>query len=479
MPGSYALAYVQQGCSASQADGSAEHPWGSIGQALDFVEPETQILVAPGVYEESVWISANGILLVGSTSPDDLAQATVIRSPPGSPAIVVKDAEEVVIADLHILEPTSAGIWVWQGKVQIEGCSIENALPDEQDEHGYGILATNGSDIEVVESTILHSPAAGILIQSSLATIRDNMVGNNAGGGLRLELSGGDPGDEQHAAIIEGNTFKDNMVVGVGVFGSEAALRDNLVTGTAAGGVGDVADGIIVSELKDQAGEILKGSSATIEEGNTIDNSGRIGVIFAAGSAGEVVDGNVVSGNGSAGIWVQDGAGTQSADGIRIEGNHVLENTFVGICVTTGARTLIKDNVVEQTLKGEKFEGAKLVATGDGIALLNKAEASVVSNQLNDNWRVGIVADSAAGSGTNIADNQIVHSVDSQGIVLQNQSEDDPVEVAPDANPGSIPETAGPDEKPLELLAEMKDGFVSPASLVSDSDPGGLPETVQ
>ena len=222
---------------------------------------------------------------------------------------------------------------------------------------------------------------------------------------------------------IHENELDGNAEVAIGVYSSAVRIEGNLIANTQAAGTDGIDDGIVVSRLKDAGGAYLGEADAVIE-GNTIQDNGRIGVLFSAAARGSVVD-NEISGHGvgadfAAGIWAQAGAG--GPDGLTIKGNTITRNRYVGIGLTSAARASIAQNTaIDDTEAAEVFDGVSQFLLGDGIGVFDSAYAAIQGNTIRNSGRFGVILDAADESST-LGGNTISGSGEF-GVVVQHQTE--------------------------------------------------------
>lgn len=465
-------------------DGSKSSPFATISEAILFAEETadgskgTVILVEPGVYFEALEIRVqelnNPPLQVQAWSPDSEQQVEFeLRPPAGSPAGIMLVGpgggvpELVKLVGARVVDATSVGIWVAGARVEMSRCRIEGAVGTPALPFGYGVLVTDSAEMTVADSQVIGSERVGILVKSAVATVAKTLVEDNTGGGIRFEKSDG--------FVVDDCDVQDNGIAGISAFSSAGEILDTSIEGTlppadAVDSQPASADGIVIGELfVENAGQ---GPSAVLVERNVVSDNARVGVLLSDGATGHVVD-NVVSGNQRAGIWVQYGGAGEGFEVVQIAKNQVLDNKYIAVGVTHGARVEIEDNLIGATVPVVHFEGVEMLTRfGDGIGLFENAQANISGNVLVKNHRVDILLDSA-GEGTTVDSTNERESgaIDKLLIVQQEASLEGDVTVGLATADWVDFQQFGPGESVYELMEEAVEGF---KNLVGPG--GGVPE---
>ena len=464
--------------------GSKDSPFATIGEAIAAAEEGptgskgTAILVAPGVYEEAVLVRtqqlSNPPLTIFGWAEDSASIATFeLRPPIDSQAGIMLVGpgggvpESVKLVGVNIVEPTSVGIWVYGVDAELSTCTVVRTRSTLEQPFGYGILATAGGVLRVTDSRVEESDSVGILVQGAQASLRKSVVEDNAGGGVRFELS--------NEFTVESCTLEDNQVFGIAAFSSTGTIQDSTIQNTKKAAEEDSgqsgADGIVVGELVQGGTE--EGPSAVHIERNTVTGSGRVGVLFSSGTSGEVVD-NVVNDNQRGGIWLQlGGGGDVEVEEILVRANEVLGNGYVGIGATHGVRVTIMENVVGGSTPGFYFEGVEMKPDfGDGIGVYEGSFASILGNTLSKSGRVDVLLDSVADGTTVDATNQREAGSSEQfAVVLQDPLPDGEVSVELQTEQWVDYQQADPGTQFHKLTDEAEQGY---KALVGPG--GGVPE---
>lgn len=447
------LVHVSAACPASGADGSPEHPYPSMQQAIDAASPGDAILVAPGTYPENLVIDEM-ISIIGAGDDVEPADAPVVLEAPEAFAVqVVDNAPSVVLQGLAIVNAPGAGVWARNGaEVFLHGLRVEGTQPDENGDYGYGVLATDDGSIIVCKSAVTGSALAGVLVSGAHAEIEFSEIsGNHGRGGVRLQEAASE-------VKITGTVLDGNDEAGIGVYGSDVLVEDCTVRGTVATGDANIGDGLVVTRLKDDGGMFFGAAKATVI-GSTFADNARLGLLFSGGAEGGVAS-TTISANGfgaafGGGLWAQSGSG--AAAGLSIQGCEILENRYLGIGLTSGAKALIQGNqAISGTVAEDVFVGLDEAPIGDGIGVFSGALATIADNQIGGNGRFGVVLDGA--EGTTIEGNTVTGSADA-GVLVQNQA------AAPALGSNTFSANAGGDSKVLGAADKkalvVKDDFSS------------------
>jgi hypothetical protein len=403
--------YVSAKYTAGGSDGSAAHPFAAIGPAIAAANGPTVVLVAPGTYAESLEITKSDLGVYGSSDPKSQA-GIILQAPEGTAAIRITGASNVTVQSVSISKPTIAGIWVNGGQTTtLSGIVVDGSHGLAAQPFGYGVVATNAAGIILQHSKITGSSQVGVMVTGASGIILQSEIGGNALGGVRIQ-------DGVGGSRVEGCQLVANTVMGIGVFGSQAIILQNGVSGTIASkadpatGLEDgIADGVIVSEG-------LMGSPANVEvkQNNLIHDNGRAGVLVDGNAMGIILQ-NDIGGNRHTGIYLQSGAGGPT--GVQVTSNILMGNHVGGIGVTTNAAGIILQNTVGGTLAEPLFTGLDMPVIGDGIGVYAKASATIEGNTVTGSGRFGVIFDGASGATTALKANVVSGSAKSE-IILQN-----------------------------------------------------------
>jgi parallel beta-helix repeat protein len=412
------VVYASASCPASSADGSQDHPFATITDAVTAGGKGATILVAKGTYGENLALTSDVTIIGAATAGMHGGDAGIILQAPAGDAVRVSNGANVSLTGFDIEGAKSVGILAIGGSATISASKVVGTVEDaSQPGVAYGVSAATEGAIILQDSAVTGSALIGVYFVSATGTVSSSDISNNAGGGVRF--------DSSEEGTLEGNTLTSNSGFGVAVFGSVGIiLQDNQISGTALapiapGSSEQMGDGLVVGQATGETGSSITAS------GNTIDGSGRVGILAAAGAHGIILQDNTVTSSAAtigfgAGIWLQEGAGADASS--EISRNKVGANRFVGIGLSGDTHGIIlQSNVVTNTTMGTFFAGGQQGSIGDGLNVLAGASANITGNTVSGNARLGLILDQADGANTALSGNTV--SDNAQGaIILQDQS---------------------------------------------------------
>jgi parallel beta-helix repeat protein len=422
------VVYVSAACPADGADGTADHPYPTIGDAASKAKAGATVLVAAGTYKEQLAITRDLTILGEVTKGAMGADGAIILQSPEPYAVTVGPGATATIQGFRIEDAQGIGVWASGGSVTVDGCSIAGTTlytaPKSTVASGFGVLASEDGAIILQDSAVTGSALGGVLltgapmmgatVNGASGSIVSSDVSHNKGYGVRVDQASG-------MVTIQDSTLSANVGFGIGVFSSGAIILQNHIEDTALDASG-IGDGLITG-ANVVGGVPVPIPSSIRATGNTITGSGRVGALCAAGAGGIILQDNTISGSAAAapfgaGVWLQQGAGAMA--GNKIVGNTLSANRFVGLGLTgdTGG-IILQNNTVTGTTLGSTFVGLGQVSIGDGISVLDGASAQITGNTVSQNGRFGLILD-GEGSATSIQNN-VIEDNDKYGIILQNQ----------------------------------------------------------
>ena len=262
----------------------------SIQAAINRAEPGDTVLVDDGVYRENVWITTNGIRLIGDHAtlrkPSQKPAADPCRDPnnPNSalPGICIlgksasNPVRDVTVAGFTVDKFGSDGVFIFQAK---RATLSHNRLWEN---HGYGAFANTSSGTRFLSNSARWNGDAGLYVGDSPhanALVLNNVSANNDDLGILLrnaetgkikgnslfENCGGlialadAPGPSGNWAIENDHVFENDRAcagdegpafsgIGIGILGAhDTEVEENLVTDNRPGGKTFTSGGIIVS----------------------------------------------------------------------------------------------------------------------------------------------------------------------------------------------------------------------------------------
>jgi len=169
--------YVDSKASGSQ-DGSSNHPYKTIAQAMDKANEDTKIYLSSGTYIENVNIR-KGVEIYGGSPKKVSIKAKNSNKP------AVEMAHDTKINNIAV-DGGRNGIYVHgKSRAIIEDCVIKNSKHD-----GIHVNASKSSDkykVQIVGNEIKNNDKAGVYIEGSKTDMIDNEVHDNKGDGVDLE----------------------------------------------------------------------------------------------------------------------------------------------------------------------------------------------------------------------------------------------------------------------------------------------------
>ncbi len=367
--------YVGSFCTGEGADGSRYRPFGTLAKAqaaLDGVA-EGAILLAAGEQVDDLRINKGRVHVIGPVDSAGNPGSTISGGAANGAAVLVEGDGELILVGVRVALGPAAGV-----------------------------LARAGAYLELRESKVDRNGGVGVMMIEARGIILNNLVADNAGGGIRVEKA-------LKQIRIEGNTVQGNHRFGISASELVGIILNNLVKDTSVA-VGDPGGALVADGIQ------LLGPRTDVEvQGNTIEGNGRVGLLMRGELVGIILN-NLVASNGRAGIWMEAGAGN-AAGRLQVEGNTVRGNGFVGIGMTGESVGIILNNLVSATAPGEPEREGE-VSMGDGIGVFAGARAEVRGNDATGNTRCGIIVDDADPD-TIVVENTA--SGNGYGIVVQGQ----------------------------------------------------------
>ncbi|MBT9555905.1 MAG: right-handed parallel beta-helix repeat-containing protein [Myxococcales bacterium] len=428
--------HVATTCSSDEPDGSAAAPYSTLTEALAAAPAGATIAVAPGTYAETLEIGrdvrivglvdeSKGIILQAPRegdaaiilkrpapesadiilqvpSPDALG--IILKSPaPETAAVRVVGGAALTLEGVRISDAARAGIEVESGSLVLASSRVEGTRAIGED-FGSGVVGRAGTSVTVRDSVVTGSAGVAVYFEKATGAIERSLLDANAKGGVLVKST------VQGSIILQDSVITGNGTAGVVVRGGRRIiLKRTAVTATTLDARG-VGDGVVVLDQDGVA------SSVSLEAGTTLAGNARVGLLVS-GASSVTVDGAVVTSNDRGGIWLQHDAGSSDAEGVAITGTAIADNGFVGVAATLGASMRLSGSAVLSTVARVGFSGIAEIEVADGIGLLAGARARIEGNDIDDNPRVGIVADDLEAAGLYIGDNTISQSP--VGIILQ------------------------------------------------------------
>lgn len=207
----------------SQAQDPAT-PWASLGMALQQADDGDTVIALPGVYPEAASVERDDLTLRSDTPGGAVVQ-------PISGTAISVNASGVTV-DGFVLRSAATGINVTAGSndVRITNCAATGSSTD-------GIRASDVTDLTIENSVATGNTFSGIdLRRVQAATIRNNLSYANGDWGLSHDNS---PVEETLSVdnLIAHNTFTMNGLGNARLLNAIGTVRDNLLTDSAGTGL--------------------------------------------------------------------------------------------------------------------------------------------------------------------------------------------------------------------------------------------------
>lgn len=324
-------------------------------------------------------------------------------------------------------------------KTVIKGNKITDTKSMAYD-NGSGIQVVNSKNVTIGgagadQNVIKNTQWDGIrLYKVDDATVVNNDINTVARVGIYMQSN--------NRAVIDGNVVKNTLLPGVGAimadFGSDYTIKNNIISNAAGHGIklyqingANSVDNNTISSIADDGINADQVAGLTVTK-NKI--TGGIDGVHILNSNGAVVGGtsgnkntieNTTGGWGHAGVLIENGSDNtvsfndisgSNGDGVRLQGTSgakVLENTIKnsaqsGIAAKQSASALIKKNNIDKTnvhgISLELSNDADIIdnivknAGVDGINLYyGNKNAEIYGNKISNSGQNGIHLDTAGG----------------------------------------------------------------------------------
>jgi len=462
------LLYVNACCSAGTPDGSIESPYSTIGEALELAGEGGIVVVAAGLYCESVAV-VGSVKLLGA----GVERTTIASSAKDQPDMVVRGASDVEIAGFALEGEGETGLYM-EDSQGIRASNIRSSGHQGPEDCGKGVYVKDSNDVVLEDMELIENARYGILAVDSSGRISGCHFKENGGGPQSAAVavsSGSDwvvgsteasfPGDlEKGGCVVEqtnglgfaasdsrvvvagllfdGNAYGGLALLGCGIKDDPALVENNEFRSSVGLGIDLRGGHAVVSDNK--IDEVLDCKEATCQANcvnvigspgnltvvdlvdNEISGCSRSGVLLH-GEVTAVVLGNALSSVEFSCVWAQEGA-----EIVTLGDNKLLGCQFAGIGVALNARAHIDGNEVSSTSWGthKHFKTGVETEMADGIVVTKIGVPDGVlieNNTVHSSERLGIVVDNC--THTNVAfgsGNTVVGNVEA-GIALQNGAE--------------------------------------------------------
>jgi len=359
-----------------------------------------------------------GVLAAESGTTVTLRGTTIQDTKPdetgdGGYGVEAYDGATLTMEACEVTGNTSMGVLAHDSgtTVSLQGTTIQETLPGENGESGYGILADDGASLTTEACSVTENTRLGIVAQGSSTTvtllettIQDTQRNGNGEFGYGIQVNDGATLSAE-ACEVAGNSGLGIIASdsGTTVVLAETTIKDTQPTETGENGIGvDVCEG---ATLTAEACEVV-GNAAT---GLRALDSGTTVTLLETNIQDTHPDPN----QAGYGIKVKEGAS------LRAEACSVAGNTAVGVLVAdTDTAVTLLDTTIQDT---RPEDDGRL---GIGIDIYDGAFLSAEACVLTGNATGGVLA---FGSGTRvdlvettIQDNQLSEGGDAgYGIQIQ------------------------------------------------------------
>ena len=262
--------------------------------------------------------------------------------------------------------------------VALRETSIQDSLPDENGQYGYGIDVSGGANLTVEGCHVSGNTEAGVLVYQPGTTvtlrdtsIQDSLPDENGDHGHGIDVFGG------ANLTAEACEVSRNRVGGVGAFGSRTTvhLHETTIEGTRPDDKGNGGYGIAVEE----------GATLTAEACDVSGNT-KVGVIASRADTSVLLLGTTVrdtspDGRGELGygIGIHGGASLE-AEACELAGNRI------GVGARDhGTSAILRETTIHESLPDDLGGG------GFGIEVHGGASLEAETCELADNTGVGVL----------------------------------------------------------------------------------------
>jgi hypothetical protein len=361
--GPRAVVYVDAGATGAQ-DGSKQHPYATIQQGVDAAPAGGTVVVATGLYDESVTVNKTltldgakgGKEGVNHTGPADPTKESIVQPSAGIGFDVT--ANNVVIDGFTVQE--AEGVPGIQLSASFSGYAVRDNVINANPNNGVGIhFGSNGLQKSVIE--------------------RNFFYGSADQGGSEVDAIFANEGLRN--VEISHNTFFRHDSAGVVIIQSVAPNSDIEIDHN-----DSVEDGSLVA--------LFDAPGTTIDH-NTVARSTGSAIFIGAGNDGTVISHNQISDGQYSAIRINAPAfgGPADAD-MTIDHNAIRNMALAGIAVAPDS--LVNSTIDHNQIQDNGGDGIGIDAGGNGGNVIDH-------NQLNRNGD-GVTAfdarDDTTGAGT-------------------------------------------------------------------------------
>ena len=326
--------YVKAGAPLPR-DGTAAHPFDTIGKAFDAATNGSIIRVGPGNYAENVVLFGPAVQYApGKFGKNNLKVLGVDRravslTPASGDAIVLQGSTGHLLQGFTIGSTTGRGVVLIGGPASVSpslpGSSITIAFVHVAETLSYGVLITGSSHADIRYSQVNRSrikSGVGLQSGSPSATI---MYSEFAQNGYTPQSNGDGNGIEAQQSstlTIVGNNIHDNNRFGIiGIIDSDLDIEYNTVAQNRSNGIIVCGGSANDTSTSKTIGNWIAGNGVDLGNGQGYNGLEIYGTCLGT----HTVTGNTFVGNSLNGLFV--GSGTVSVT------NNAFDNNAIGITV--------------------------------------------------------------------------------------------------------------------------------------------------
>ncbi|MBW2458821.1 MAG: right-handed parallel beta-helix repeat-containing protein, partial [Deltaproteobacteria bacterium] len=234
--------YVDGSYTGGTSDGSATHPWTTIGQAVSAATEGAVIAIAEGSYAEDLMVS-KAVALWGRCP----ALVELVGSGSGLSTLRLSSgASGSTVRGLAVVGPTM-GILVWGAS----DVALHELWIHDNGDRGVDLeQGANGSSVTLSDSLIEDNQDHGAIATGATLTVERSLVRGTqpwngiAGPGLGIQA---DPQTGEQAVLtVRGSLISGNHDAGVGVYGGTTTVDGSVIRDTLPGASGAFGRGMSV-----------------------------------------------------------------------------------------------------------------------------------------------------------------------------------------------------------------------------------------
>jgi parallel beta-helix repeat protein len=419
-----ALAQIDIRSFGARCDGSDDS--GAIQAALNSV-PSTGGTV---VVSCSAGIGGSGLMLANKSNVTvtgsgsgagfrTLARTGLAAGGFGPVLFVVQNCTNCVIKDLTIDNRNIAVAGV--GFDRCTRSTLQNVSVSNTGYANAAIVATGGNGNSYIGNTVRTTA------QVSGDGARGMWIGN---GGSQTEVN----------ATIANNTVSDAGATGIATHVNNAIIRDNLVTNVAGAGIKVTPTtglgGQTTVERNTLRGNLFHGLQVSKADtpvniqGNTIDGNQIAGIYASDGAFYGRITGNTITNQREAGIYLYNG------NGLSIDNNQIIGNGHGVLIEAQGGYNLNNLTIAGNTISGQAAHGITFWGRGGSIN-----SVAISSNSIYNGAIYGIFIEQNSGSLTGISASGNCFSNNSAGTIYDNRSQLSPVPSSGSCSPAATSPT--------------------------------------